>query len=424
MMKKFYMLLTFAFLCWHPLQLQAQWSHFCAFDISYPFYSWFSDADFITADTGVYAFSYHISPSSGDGLIVKNTFNGAGPWTTTFEFGGHSVQCISIKTFRAQKTFYLIYANGYGTSLEKSADGGSNWSFIGSVSSDYYDFFAPDTSRFFVLFYYNKCKLGRYDHGVWNPFFHSFSSWYPSWDSKIFFADTITGFITVPDSVTEMMNAIIKSTDGGFNWSLVLYDTTIRIRNLFFPSLNTGFAVGESGKIIKTSDGGTTWSHLNSGTSVNLNAICFLNDNLGFACGDSGVIIRTVNGGNSWTSDNTGTLDPFLKIFFVNDSIGYALIDLHLYRTNINWPVSVWEESESTFSGAKLFPNPADQDLFISTNTGSPISEISFFSLAGQRVLQVKGPKNQIDVSSLRSGVYIAEIVINGLVSRKKLVIL
>jgi hypothetical protein len=422
-MKKFYVLLTLALLCWHPLQLKAQWSHFCAFDISYPFYSWFSDADFITADTGVYAFSYHISPSSGDGLIVKNTFNGAGPWTTTFEFGGYSVECINIKTFRAQKTFYLIYANGYGTSLEKSADGGSTWSFIGSVSSGYYDFFAPDTNRFFVLFSYNQYLLARYEHGVWDPFFHSFGNRL-SWNSKIFFPDTITGFITAPDTVTGMMNAIIKSTDGGSNWSEVLYDTAIRIRNIFFPSLNTGFAVGESGKIIKTADGGTTWAHLNSGTSVNLNAVCFVNDTLGFACGDSGVIIRTVNGGNSWTTDNTGTTAPFLKIFFVNDSIGYALIDRHLYRTNLDWPLSVREEGESTLDGVRLFPNPADQDLLISTRPGSSISEVTLYSLTGQQVLQVKGPQNHIDVSGLQSGIYIAEVVINGQISRKKLVII
>jgi hypothetical protein len=424
MMKKFYALLSLAFLCWYPLQLNAQWSHFCEFDISSPFYSWFSDADFITADTGIYAFCYHISPSSGGGFKVKNTFDRAASWTTTFEYSCPGSSSISIETERAQKTFYMIYYNGYGNSVEKSADGGSSWSFIGSVSSDYYDFFAPDTSRFFVLFYYNKCKLGRYDHGVWNPFFHSFSSWYPSRDSKIFFADTITGFITVPDTITEMMNAIIKSTDGGSSWSKVLYDTTIRIRNLFFPSLNTGFAVGESGKIVKTADGGSTWTHLNSGTSGNLNAVYFLNDTLGFACGDSGVIIRTVNGGNSWTTDNTGTLDPFFKIFFVNDSIGYALIDRHLYRTNLNWPVSVWEESESKLAGVKLFPNPADQDLFISTSPGAFISEVSIYSLIAQRMLQVKEPKNKINVSGLRPGVYIAEVVIDGLINRKKLVIL
>jgi photosystem II stability/assembly factor-like uncharacterized protein len=424
MMKKFSALITLTLLCWHPLPLNAQWSHFCAFDISSAFYSWFSDADFITADTGAYAFSYWISPSSGGGFIVKNTFIGAGPWTTTFEFGGNSVECISIKTFRAKKTFYLIYANGYGTSLEKSADGGVTWSFIGSVSSEYYDFSAPDTSRLFALFYYNHCLLARYDHGVWNPFFHTFSSWLTGEGSKIFFVDTITGFITVPDTITGMLNAIIKSTDGGSNWSEVLYDTSIRIRNLYFTSLNTGFAVGESGKIIKTADGGTTWLHLNSGTSINLNAVCFLNDTLGFACGDSGVIIRTVNGGTSWTTDNTGTTAPFLKIFFVNDSIGYALIDSHLYKTNLNQSTSVWEKGESRLAGVKLFPNPADHDLFISTSPGSSISEINLYSITGQRVLQVKGPKYQIDVSGLRSGIYIAEVVINGLINWEKLVIL
>jgi len=221
-----------------------------------------------------------------------------------------------------------------------------------------------------------------------------------------------------------MPNAIIKSSDGGSTWSEVMHDTTIRILNLFFPSMNTGFAVGESGKIIKTADGGTTWLHLNSGTSVNLNAVCFLNDTLGFACGNSGVIIRTVNGGNSWTTDNTGTTAQFIKIFFVNDSIGYALIDDHLYRTNLDWPTPVWEVDESTSAGARLFPNPVDQNLFISTSPGSSISEVTLYSLTGQRVLQVKGPQNHIDVSGFRSGIYIAEVDINGQISRKKLVIL
>lgn len=128
--------------------------------------------------------------------------------------------------------------------------------------------------------------------------------------------------------------------------------------------------------------------------------------------------------GNSWTTDNTGTTAPFLKIFFVKDSIGYALIDSHLYRTNLDWLTSVREESESNLAGARLFPNPADQDIFIFASPGSSISEVPFYSLTGQRVLQVKEPKNQIDVSGLRSGVYIVEVVIEGLINRKRLVIL
>jgi photosystem II stability/assembly factor-like uncharacterized protein len=60
---------------------------------------------------------------------------------------------------------------------------------------------------------------------------------------------------------------------------------------------NTGTAVGNSGTILRTTDGGANWTVQLSGTSNALIAVSFVNASTGTAVGDSGSILRTNTGG-------------------------------------------------------------------------------------------------------------------------------
>jgi large repetitive protein len=73
-----------------------------------------------------------------------------------------------------------------------------------------------------------------------------------------------------------------------------------------FIDANTGWIVGDSGKVLGTSDGGATWNALVSGTSSSLRGVSFPDLLNGWAIGDSGTIIHTADGGNSWASQNGG----------------------------------------------------------------------------------------------------------------------
>jgi photosystem II stability/assembly factor-like uncharacterized protein len=60
---------------------------------------------------------------------------------------------------------------------------------------------------------------------------------------------------------------------------------------------NTCYSVGNCGTIIKTTNGGTDWSILNSGTSADLFSVFFSTPNTGYAVGSGGTAIKTINGG-------------------------------------------------------------------------------------------------------------------------------
>ena len=64
------------------------------------------------------------------------------------------------------------------------------------------------------------------------------------------------------------------------------------LNSVIFTDANTGYAVGESGTIIKTIDGGLNWTVLPTGTSNFLFSVCFANSNIGYAVGAFGKIGR------------------------------------------------------------------------------------------------------------------------------------
>ena len=99
---------------------------------------------------------------------------------------------------------------------------------------------------------------------------------------------------------------------------------TSKINAVYFENSQTGWSVGDSGKIIKTTNGGTNWYLINSGTFKNLNSLSFNSSNNAFIVGDSGIVLNTTNGGNNWNYSNFPNHNYFFNaVVFVNDSIGY-----------------------------------------------------------------------------------------------------
>ncbi|MCK4288138.1 MAG: T9SS type A sorting domain-containing protein, partial [Bacteroidales bacterium] len=63
---------------------------------------------------------------------------------------------------------------------------------------------------------------------------------------------------------------------------------------------------------------------------------------------------------------------------------------------------------ESEFS---IYPNPAKKEICISVKNGTIINEVNIYNQIGQKVLQKKRITSSIDVSKLRQGMYIIELV-------------
>ena len=95
-------------------------------------------------------------------------------------------------------------------------------------------------------------------------------------------------------------NSVIKTINGGVNWSILSVNSSAQLFSVFFTDVNTGYVCGNNGSIYKTINGGTNWAALQSGTTLYMDQIYFVNANTGFVASD-GAVLRTTNAGVNWT---------------------------------------------------------------------------------------------------------------------------
>jgi len=147
--------------------------------------------------------------------------------------------------------------------------------------------------------------------------------------SDIFFLDKNFGWATTIEDVYPFNSIIIKTTNGGEDWSTTYYpDSTTFVRTIiFFDSLN-GLAGGFGNyNIAHSSDGGNTWIESDVDSSMYSNFpvynFKFYNLQFGYACGGrgdwGGVIWRTTDSGLSWLAKRVSADDVF--DVFIFDSI-------------------------------------------------------------------------------------------------------
>ena len=128
---------------------------------------------------------------------------------------------------------------------------------------------------------------------------------------------------------TGAIGTLIKTVDGGQNWTWVTTGINPSLRNLYFVNADSGYVVGNAGTMAKTTDGGTTWTTItgfNNGNS--LNGVWFRDFENGFTTmGDQ--IHKTTDAGQTWTVAYTYngpiTIFTFRSIQFPTPQIGYAI---------------------------------------------------------------------------------------------------
>lgn len=90
------------------------------------------------------------------------------------------------------------------------------------------------------------------------------------------------------------------------------------LNSVYFTAPNTGYSVSDAGTIIKTTDGGTNWTFQSSGTTNYLSSVFFIDANKGYVVGNYGTILKTINGGGNWTSLSSGTSEFLSSVHFPN----------------------------------------------------------------------------------------------------------
>ena len=142
--------------------------------------------------------------------------------------------------------------------------------------------------------------------------------------------------IWVAGFTTSHRNILLRSVDGGVNWSVVdssfngLSGTSICFldkQHGWIGGSGSGLGADTNGWISRTMDGGQTWKRTDSSFAY-INDVFFSDSLHGWACSDYGNIIKTTDGGNTWIFNYlalfNGVGEPIRHIMFTSLNRGWA----------------------------------------------------------------------------------------------------
>lgn len=78
--------------------------------------------------------------------------------------------------------------------------------------------------------------------------------------------------------------------------------------------------------------------------------------------------------------------------------------------------------AENNISGLKVYPNPAKNTLYV-TSDSFATKEVELFDVLGKSVLNTKTVNNTVNISSLSKGVYVVKITEEGKTATRKIVV-
>lgn len=239
-----------------------------------------------------------------------------------------------------EKVFFPTATTGFTFALNsdvyKTANGGGSWSKVyswGQVTGfDSYlfrDLFFTDAQNGVMVgwdFWSADYLILRTGDGgqSWVPFTYEFGLNIGECYA-VDFPTNQTGYV-VGD-----WGRVFKTTNGGVNWMVGDAPTGGALIDVDFVSATTGYALTQAGdQILKTTNGASSWQTINiSGTAFY--QIQFLDALTGFGTGNNG-IYKTTNGGQSWQPLGAFTFGP-TKTHFFNASTGTTLAGGQFFKT-------------------------------------------------------------------------------------------
>ena len=138
----------------------------------------------------------------------------------------------------------------------------------------------------------------------------------------VVFTDSLTGYIVTSGTSTSDTCFLLKTTNGGYNWSTKI-KTNFPFQRVFFCDKNIGYSKSFQ-TLFKTSNAGENWSPIYLGDVAGEDMFVLNKDTLFMASSNQlvGGLFRSINGGQSWTQQYFGYANPD-AIYMVNGKLGF-----------------------------------------------------------------------------------------------------
>jgi hypothetical protein len=199
------------------------------------------------------------------------------------------------------------------------------------------------------------------------------------------FKDSLVGYSITNLSTTQSdTNYILKTTNGGFNWSIIF--STIESRGFDIKSLNKDTVyIGTDVKIYRTYNGGQNWTAISLvGYGIAYSIYVLNTDTMWYACpgpaGLGGGLWRTTDQGVSWQQQSyyiSGVNGYPEYIYMYNRNIGFMGTDngelLKTTNCGVNWTkiyTSVYIHYTDMYFKDSLTGFLASVELYKTTNGG------------------------------------------------------
>ena len=115
-----------------------------------------------------------------------------------------------------------------------------------------------------------------------------------------YFFDGDNGFAVGGGFFMGFNDIVLKTTDGGLNWTEIFTPSETTLFSVYFFNADTGIACGQFHNIMRTVDGGMTWNYTLEYSFENYYQIAGSPDGIAYIAGGAGNIIRTTNFGQTW----------------------------------------------------------------------------------------------------------------------------
>jgi len=318
----------------------------------------FDDVFFINDNVGWAANGFYAA--------VYKTKNGGETWTEqlneTILNGNYYFRNIE---FLDESIGFLGTLNG---KFFKTDDGGSNWVEVTNISPNPPAICGLDTVGTSTIYgcgaYFTPAHIIKSsDSG--NTWQFIDMSAYANALVEIYFLTENIGFVS---GRNDNGATILKTTDGGLNWT-ELYNSNIAgeyFWKLQILESNTDIIFGSissvtpnPGKLVKSTDGGLNWDSYDA-PETDIQAVGFINENHGWMGGHTTGFYETLDGGQTWTNLNVGS--NLNRIFIINPDLAYAS-GTSIYKfTDESLDIEVVDTSSKTLD-IKIARNPIESVL-------------------------------------------------------------